>query len=171
MRSEALLVQTGQAPLLAPEASTFMSARMRLVATFIHFVNTIWLSTNIRECGLVANRWLGERLPAVSALEGHFVILSLLAIHADMIRIFLTASAEVVRAVGTSDPELGHMFSSLTCHRLSCLILRRVIWCRWIEGEYLVALRTLNNVVSIGHHNLRLLLTNILKPLVSQGLA
>ena len=63
-----------------------------------------------------------------------------------MIRIFLTASAEVVRTVGTSDSELGHMFGSLTCHRLSCLILRRVIWCRWIEGEYLVALRTLDNI-------------------------
>ena len=42
VRLDALFAQTGQASLLVPEASAFVSTRMRLVATFIHFVNTIW---------------------------------------------------------------------------------------------------------------------------------
>ena len=85
-----------------------------------------------------------------------------------MVRIFLAASAEVVRAVGAPDSVSGHVLGRLSRHCLARLVLRRIIWLRRIERENFLTARTLDDIVRISHQHLRLLFPNVLKPLLTQ---
>lgn len=143
---------------------------MRLIATFIHLVDAIWQAANIHKRGFFADRRFGKGLPTIPALQGHFVSLSLFAVHTNMVRVFLAASTEIVRAVGASNSELCHMLSCLPRHPLACLVFGRIIWLRRVEREYFIAARTLDNVIGIGHQDLCLLFANILKPLMTECL-
>ena len=148
-----------------------MTAWVRLVATFIHDFYAIGFAANISKRGLLAERWLRKWLPAISALKSNFVVLSLLAVHTDMVRVFLATSAEVVGAASASDTVSCHVLCGFSRHALSCFIFGRIIWLRRIEREHFVTIGALDNVIGIGHHDLRLLFANILKPLVAESLA
>lgn len=56
VRLDTLLVEAGQAALLAAEATTFVPARVHLIATFIHHLDARWLATNVDKGGLLADR-------------------------------------------------------------------------------------------------------------------
>ena len=148
-----------------------MTTRVSLDTTFIHFVHAIWQAANIRKRGLLAERWLRKRLPAITTLECNFKVLRLCAVHADMVRVLLAACAEVVSAAGTPDTVSCHMFCRLACHTFACFVLRRIIWLRRIEREDFITVRALYDVIGIGHHYLRLLFAYILKPLLTESLA
>lgn len=171
MLLDALFVQAGQAALLVLETAAFVPAGVRLTTTLVHQVDAILLATHVGECRLIAYRRLSEWFPAESALERDLVLFCLLAVHSNMVRVFLATSAEVVRARRTPDTVSSHVFGGLPRHRLILLILRSIIWLRRIEGKYVLAVRTLHDVIGIGHQYLRLLLTDVLEPLLAEGLA
>ena len=148
-----------------------MPARMHLIATFIHQINASWLAAYVGKGSLGTNWRFWERIPAESALQCDLVVFSLLTTHAYVVRIFLAACAEVVRAVSASDSEFGHVFGCLSCHCLTRLVLRCIIWLRWIEREYFLTAWALHYIVRISHQHLRLLFPNILKPFMTQGLS
>jgi len=84
--------------------------------------------------------------------------------------VLLAARAEIVRAVGTSDSISCHVFGRLARHCFTGIILCCIIWLRGIEGEYFLTVWALNNVIRVAHHDLRLLLANILKPFMPERL-
>jgi len=142
---------------------------MRLCATCVHFVNAIFLTAHISKTRFRTKRWLFERLPAVAALESDAMVLCIFTVHSDVIGLLFAIGAEVLCTVGTSYTVLGHVLRCLTCHIFASFVLGCIIWLTRLKAENFSAARALHNTISVLHHHLGLLLTDVLQKLLTEG--
>ena len=168
---DAVFVETGEAVDLTSETRALVATLLvHFVATLFHHIQALLLATNFGKGGLIAKRRLSERVPAITALEGDFEFLGILAIQTFVIGLFLAGSAEVFCAARTAASVISAVLRSLFGHLLVGVgILGIVVRFGWLEGKDFVAARALHDVVA--KEKTRLFVTDFLKHHLAEILA